>query len=137
MRSSVVVATMLLLLAVGHPSAAQGPKVPTSCDSRAWINANAPEKPVFPKPSDVCPADFKKPLFTREGTLACPTQQKFDAAFNAMRYGWADPRTGRPLSAQGFGCRILPDGIAVKLFGQTFSEAQTNEGWMHQNNLRN
>ena len=90
-------------------------------------------------------SDQTIPLFTREGTLACPTLDAFHVAYNAMTHGWRYVPTagifklalpGQPVTPQAFGCAIYHDGVAVQITRKTFSEAETNIGWVSQINLR-
>src|ERR1041384_5402972 len=120
-RWSCVCGVTLLCIRVGL--AFVGPAVEqTRCSARAWTNAFNPEQPVFPKESDVCPADEKKPLFSREGTLVCETREGLLLASNAMRHGWhygstagipdlPGSYTDSATEAEYFGCSILHDGI--------------------------
>ncbi len=123
------------------------------CSSRAWINAFQPEQPVFPKQSDLCPVDLGRPLFTREGTLACPTPEAMLYATSAMEHGWMSAgdlggidnpvpmtRPGQQVSAEYFGCTIFHAGIAVTLTEETsplLSDPKTSIGWVSARNLRN
>lgn len=117
-----------------------------------WENAFSPGR-VIPKKTDKCPADLKKPVFTREGTLACPSEDAYGQAADAMRHGWKrmQPWSSVPhgryskhkplqvewVSAQTFGCTIYHDGTAVTITGTSFALAATNLGVLHKNNLRN
>ena len=96
--------------------------------------------------------DQTQPMFTREGTLACPTIDTLNMATNAMNHGWhyvptagvspglglvAKLLTGQPLSAESFGCVVYHDGFAVQISAVTFSDVQTNLGWLSKASLRN
>lgn len=118
------------------------------CGSRPWINAFHPERPVVAEKTDVCPPDLKLPLFTREGTLACPTENMYDVAFNSMMTGWHyaptagvksphGERTGTRVSPETFGCSIHHDGESAKSTGSLYGMVRTSIGWVRINNLRN
>jgi len=129
------------------PFRAIPPERQSRCENRAWVNAFHPEEGVFPGPLDLCPADETRPLFTREGTLACPTADLFNTAFNAMESRWRFVPTpgaadlgltpGQVVSAESMGCSIYHDGIALQIRQETFSLAETNLGWTSRSYLRN
>jgi hypothetical protein len=117
------------------------------CEGRAWVNAFHPEEATFPGPLDLCPADETRPLFTREGTLTCPTIDVFDTAFKAMERGWRFvPTEGAPnsglsrgqvVSAESLGCSVYHDGTALQIRQETRGLAETNLGWTSRSYLRN
>lgn len=117
------------------------------CVKRAWINAFNPAHPVFPKSTDRCPAILSRPVFTREGALACDTRDGLMAASNAMRHGWTfiptagvesiRAQTGEQVSPETFGCRIYHDGTPTAVESTTFADAKTGLGWISQSHLRN
>ena len=98
---------------------------------------------------DDCPsADLHKPLFTRIGTLVCPTRDSFMLAYNARSHDWhfvdsaGIPRpvgasSGMPVSPAYFSCSVYGDGTAIQLLEDAFGEVQTNIGWLALNDLRN
>jgi hypothetical protein len=59
-----------------------------NCASRDWVNAFNPSATVCVKSTDPIETDLNKPLFTREGTLACSNSDNFSMAYNAMLSGW-------------------------------------------------
>jgi hypothetical protein len=140
-----------------NPSAPIRSNVPAvaqrRCPTRAWTNAFQPEVPVFPKATDLCPADEGKPLFTREGTLGCPSPQALLYAASAMDHSWRyagqiaavdspvpAPPTGQSVSAAYYGCTIYHDGTALVVGSETSSftsAVKTNVGWLFPENLRN
>lgn len=117
------------------------------CVKRAWINAFNPAQPVFPKSTDRCPALLNRPVFTREGALACSTRDGLMAASNAMLHGWTyvptagvesiNARTGEQVSPEAFGCQIYHDGTATAVEATTFADAKTGLGWISRSHLRN
>jgi hypothetical protein len=126
---------LAMLIAAFAPGAgeAQG-----GCNSHAWTNAFHPDQPVAPKAS----------LFSREGTLVCPTLETIELAANAMIYGWRyvpaagvdDPPGMRPgMSAlpESFGCSIVHDGAPITLKSVNAGVAETSIGWVPEENLRN
>jgi hypothetical protein len=118
-----------------------------ACPSRAWVNAFHPEQAVFPKPTDNCPADLKKPAFTREGALACSSPEMLSAASNAMNRGWRYVPTagvqisgfapGATVSPESFGCRAYHDAVPVKALHISFATAETDLGWLSVTHIRN
>lgn len=142
MRFSILIVLACSALLACQISRAQG------CGSQPWINAFHPEKPVVAEKTDVCPPDLKLPLFTREGTLACPTENMYDVAFNSMMTGWHytptagvksphGERTGARVSPATFGCSIHHDGDPAKSTGELYGRVRTSLGWVRINNLRN
>ena len=126
-----------------------GQLLPVGCSNRAWNDAFHPNAPVHPAAYDTCPANIDSALFTREGTLACPTPDMLSAAFNAMENNWhLVASAGIPMTYQGagrvvgpayFGCSIYHDGIPV-----TRPALQNGGGyyvspigWVPSGNLRN
>lgn len=118
------------------------------CGSRPWVNAFHPERPVVAAKDDVCPPDLKLPLFTREGTLACPSENMYTLAFNAMMKNWhyaatagINPPPGARIrgrvSPETFGCSIHNDGDSAKSTGSIYGMVRTSIGWVRINNLRN
>src|SRR5277367_4408616 len=87
---SVVVAAIALAASYSVNSRAQEPPPDDHlfCD-RLWVNAFHPEQPVYSTKSEGCrQADERRPLFTREGTLACSALEGFQLAYNAMEHDW-------------------------------------------------
>jgi hypothetical protein len=118
------------------------------CAAGAWTNAFEPQQKVNPQPTDVCPADLAKPLYTREGALACVTDRALQQAVESMRDNWRyvpvpggvnlpDLKPGMPVTAETFGCRIYHDGTPVTLTDKGYGTAQTDIGRVPKEDLRN
>jgi hypothetical protein len=122
-----------------------------ACDSNDWINAYALGKKNNPQPS-ICPGDRSRPLFTREGTIACQSIDTLRRLINtAWTYSWftIPSREDAALWLAGIqpegqvkhvissGCRVYHDGTSVKIHEEDRGMANTNIGWVDENNLRN
>jgi hypothetical protein len=127
-----------------------GELLPIGCSSTDWSDAFHPNEPVHPIATDVCPANIDEALFTREGTLACPTVDMLSAAFNAMEANWhlvasagipmTYRGTGRAVGPEFFGCSVYHDGVPVaRPTLQNGSSAYNVAplGWVFRGNLRN
>jgi hypothetical protein len=130
------------------------PIVQRRCGDKAWINAFAPGDSVHSQDS-LCPADRSRALFTREGTLACPSAETLDRLINtAMEYSWfiaptraeaaswlagdhSPENTGQTKYLNSLGCTVYHDGTAVKIHEEDRGMANTNIGWVPEANLRN
>jgi len=119
-----------------------------SCRIGAWTNAFDPQHRVIPRAIDVCPADLAKPLYTREGALACMTDRNLQVALDSMRDNWRfvpgvgapntfDITPGTPVSAETFGCHIYHDGTPVSLQGKGYGVLQTDIGHIPREDVRN
>lgn len=141
MRMPSAWATLLLLALITRSSPAMA-----SCSSPNWLDQYRSLRTFS---VDDCPSsDFRKPLFTRVGTLVCPTRESFMLAYNARSHGWhfvdsaGIPRppgafSGMPVSPAYFACSIFSDGTAIQVFQSAIGELQTNIGWLAPSDLRN
>jgi hypothetical protein len=121
---------------------------PKHCAAGAWTNAFEPQQKVIPQPADMCPADPAKPLYTREGALACVTDRALQQAEESMRDNWRyvpipggvnlpDLKPGMSVSAETFGCRIYNEGTPVTVIETGYGTVQTDLGWIPKEDLRN
>lgn len=126
----------------------------TRCGDKAWINAFAVGDWVHSQDS-LCPADRSRALFTREGTMACPSAETLDRLIDtAVEYGlfiaptkteaasWlagdhSPENVGQIKYLNSLGCTVYHDGTAVKIHEEDRSMANTNIGWVPEANLRN
>ena len=119
-----------------------------SCKVGAWTNGFIPQQRVMPQAGDVCPADLDKPLYTREGALACVTDRTLEQAEESMRDNWRyvpvigssnrlDIKPGTPVSAETFGCRLYHDGTPVTLQNKGYGVLQTDLGRIPKEDVRN
>jgi hypothetical protein len=124
------------------------------CMRNAWINAFALGESVHSE-NYLCPADRSRALFTREGTLACPSFDTINPLINmAIEYSWFIVPTkaeaaswlagdhslenaGQIKYLNSKGCTVYHDGTAVKIHEENGSMANTNIGWVWEANLRN
>lgn len=113
--------------------------------SGAGILAVAATIAVWPAQADDA-AGPARPLFTREGALACPTPTMLQVAQASMEKGWhyapagmgtvlAVP-VGSPVEAADFGCSIHRDGQSVSVRTRAASMVETDQGWFRQAALR-
>lgn len=100
-------------------------------------------------------ADMSKPLFTRDGTLVCPSWEALQYAFHARSDGWKrsnalfgvvdptaaipGPHVGEPVSAKFYGCAIYKDGTPVRILERSWTGVgpKTSLGWLDPMELRN
>ncbi|MDR3792640.1 MAG: hypothetical protein P4L03_04580 [Terracidiphilus sp.] len=93
-------------------------------------------------------ADRRKPLFTRDGTLVCPSWEALEYAANARLEGWRRstglfgivdptatapvPHVGEPVSAEFYGCTIYKDGVPVQVLENSYRGVgpKTSLGWL-------
>ncbi len=142
MRRIFLAAGLLLL------SAAAIAAEPKQCKAGAWTNGFDPQQKVIPQPGDLCPVDLAKPLYTREGALACVTDRALQQAQESMRDNWRyvpvpggvslpDLKPGMPVTAETFGCRIYHDGTPATRTETGFGTVQTDLGRIPKEDLRN
>jgi hypothetical protein len=97
--------------------------------------------------------DTKRPLFTRDGTFGCPSQEATYYAEAAKDHGWryagslagVDDPIGKPskadqdLSPEYYGCKTYKDGVPVEFVSPapTGSYIRTSIGWVSEDDLRN
>jgi hypothetical protein len=102
-------------------------------------------------------ADLGRPLFTRDGTLVCPSWEALEYASSARDNGWKDiganalfgvvdptatsprPVPGQKMTAEFYGCTIYKDGISVQMIERSWKGAggKTSVGWLDPWQLRN
>ena len=141
MSKASYVATILLFVLPTLSSMAMA-----SCNAPNWLDQYHSLRTFS---VDECPsADLHKSLFTRIGTLVCPTRESFMLAYNARARDWhfvdsagvpkpPGASSGMSVSPDYFSCVIYGDGTAVQVLQNAFGEAQTNIGWIAPNDLRN
>jgi hypothetical protein len=101
------------------------------------------------------PLDWNKPLFTREGTLVCPSWEALEYAATSKLDGWKrtnyllgvkdpipqgqGPHVGEPVSAEYYGCSIYKDGVPVQMKAMSWTGVgpETSIGWLDPRELRN
>lgn len=101
------------------------------------------------------PLDWNKPLFTREGTLVCPSWEALEYAATSKLDGWKrtnyllgvkdpipqgqGPHVGEPISAEYYGCSIYKDGVPVQMKAMSWTGVgpETSIGWLNPRELRN
>jgi hypothetical protein len=101
------------------------------------------------------PLDWNKPLFTREGTLVCPSWEALEYAATSKLDGWKrtnyllgvkdpipqgqGPHVGEPVSAEYYGCSIYKDGVPVQMRARSWTGVgpETSIGWLDPMELRN
>ncbi len=141
---SLWLAIAALLAAAPIPADSQS----SGCNLGAWVNGYQPGVKVVPRPDDNCNVDYSRPLFTREGALACDTRDHFSLAYNSMTHGWryapsagvADVDgflTGMPVTPEQLGCTIDHDGVPVHPLADGHGLYQTDRGWIDAAALRN
>jgi hypothetical protein len=93
--------------------------------------------------------DVDRPLFTREGALACPSLNTYFLASEARDHGWVfvpvagaqripkGMSAGKPTSPETFQCTVYRDGVPAALTQRAFGEFATNLGWIQKRDLRN
>jgi len=146
-RLSVTAVVFAILVASTAAHCAEASKS-KSCKVGAWTNAFDPQQKVIPQATDVCPADLDKPLYTREGALACVTDRALEQAEESMRDNWhyvpiigavnkLDVKPGDPVSAETFGCRIYHDGTPATLQSKGYGVLQTDLGRIPKEDVRN
>jgi hypothetical protein len=99
--------------------------------------------------------DLDKPLFTRDGTLVCPSWEALEYANNAQLEGWRrstalagvddptatapGPHVGEPVSAEFYRCTIYKDGVPVQMSARSWTGVgpKTSLGWLDPMKLRN
>lgn len=109
MRMPSAWATLLLLALITRSSPAMA-----SCSSPNWLDQYRSLRTFS---VDDCPSsDFRKPLFTRVGTLVCPTRESFMLAYNARSHGWhfVDRREYPDHRAHSRECRFHPPTLRVR-----------------------
>jgi len=102
-------------------------------------------------------ADLSRALFTREGTLVCPSWEALEYASSSRDNGWKDiganalfgvsdppatsprPASGQKTSAEFYGCSIYKDGVPVQMIEKSWRGAggETSVGWLDPWQLRN